>query len=441
MAVEILESCLVKPSEATPEHGVWLSNLDLLVARSLTPTVYIYRPRSDPAFFSPPVLKAALSKALVPFYPLAGRLAQDDAGRPEIRCSGEGVLFVTARADATLDDLGDFAPSDELRRTLVPTAGATGTFLAMFQVTFFKCGGVCLGVAIHHTAADGLAALDFVNAWATIARGDVGVPAAGPCLDRTLLRARSPPSVRFDHAEYSRRASGPNPTVAFHSAILPLSKIQVDALKGEGKGLSTFKAVVAHVWRCACAARGLAPTEDSRLYMTADARSRVHPRLPRGYFGNAIFRASAVAKVGDVASGTLEAVAEMVTAATARLDDEHVRSLVDYLELQAEDAAGLRKGEWVMPETDLWVISWQGLPIYDADFGWGRPVFMGRACLQFSGLVYLVPGPDGDGRLDVVVAMEPRSLAMFREVLYQELKCRDPWEHASCTTPAEATRN
>lgn len=425
-SVEILESCLVKPSEETPKHGLWLSNLDLLVARSLTPTVYIYRPRSDPAFFSPAVLKAALSKALVPFYPLAGRLAQDDAGRPEIQCSGEGVLFVTARAEATLDDLGDFAPSDELRQMLVPSgAGPHAGILAVFQVTLFKCGGACLGVGIHHTAADGLAALDFVNSWATIARADdVGVPAPSPCLDRTLLRARSPPSVRFDHAEYSRRAGGSSKPIAFDSAILPLSKIQVDALKGDGGGkrLSTFKAVVAHVWRCACTARELAPTEDSRLYMTADARSRVDPRLPRSYFGNAIFRASAAAKVGDVASGPLDAVAEKVTGATARLNDEYVRSLVDYLELQAVDAAGLRKGEWVMPETDLWVISWQGLPIYGADFGWGQPVFMGRACLQFSGLVYLVPGPDGDGRLDVVVAMEPRSLGRFREVFYQELK-------------------
>ncbi|CAM0913414.1 unnamed protein product [Alopecurus aequalis] len=430
MAVEILESCLVKPSEATPNHGQWLSNLDLLVAMSLTPTVYVYRPSSDPAFFSPAVLKAALSKALVPFYPLAGRLAQDDAGRPEIECNGEGVLFVTARADGTLDDLGDLAPSDELRRTLVPSAEASGGALAVFQLTRFACGGACLGVAIHHTTADGLAALDFVNSWAAIARGDESA-AARPCLDRTLLRARDPPSARFDHAEYARTAaagagSSKLPRVAFGSAILPLSRIQVDVLKGEAeKRLSTFKAVVAHVWRCACAARGVAAADDTRLYMTADARSRVDPPLPRGYFGNAIFRASAAAKAGDVASGPLSAVSEKVTGATARLDDEYVRSLVDYLEVKlqgAGDAAGLRKGEWVMPETDLWVISWQGLPIYDANFGWGRPVFMGRACLQFSGLVYLVPGPDGDGRLDVVVAMEPHSLARFRDVFYHGLE-------------------
>ncbi|XP_062220574.1 putrescine hydroxycinnamoyltransferase 1-like [Phragmites australis] len=427
MAVEILESCMVTPGEATPKHELWLSNLDLLVARGHTPTVYFYRPSPGSAFISPDVLKAALSKALVPFYPLAGRLAQDGAGRPEIRCTGDGALFVTARADATLDDLGGFGPSDELRRMLVPSAdgGDRAGILAMFQVTFFKCGGVCVGAAIHHTAADGLAALDFVNTWAAIARG-VCEAAPRPWLDRTLLRARSPPIALFDHSEYSRRGGGSKQEkVPFESAILAMSKNQIDALKGDGGGgkkLSTFKAVVACVWRCACKARGLAGTEDTRLYMTADARSRVRPPLPDGYLGNAIFRASTVAKVGDIVSEPLDAAANRVSGATAGLNDEYIRSLVDHLDQVVSDAAGLRKGEWVMPETDLWVISWQGLPIYDADFGWGRPAFMGRACLQFSGLVYLVPGPDGDGRLDVVVAMEPKSLAKFKELFYEELK-------------------
>jgi shikimate O-hydroxycinnamoyltransferase len=36
--------------------------------------------------------------------------------------------------------------------------------------------------------------------------------------------------------------------------------------------------------------------------------------------------------------------------------------------------------------------------------------------------VYLVPGPDGDGRLDVVMAMEPKSLDRFKELFYELIK-------------------
>jgi shikimate O-hydroxycinnamoyltransferase len=130
---------MVPPSEATPKHRLWLSIFDLVQGRTHTPLVYFYRPCSgSSAAFSPDILKAALSKALVPFYPLAGRLGSDSTGRPDIHCTGDGVLFVTARADATLDKLDNASPSDELRQLLVPSAEAgdyTGGALLMFQVT------------------------------------------------------------------------------------------------------------------------------------------------------------------------------------------------------------------------------------------------------------------------------------------------------------------
>lgn len=291
MAVEIVKSSMVTAGEATPEHRIWLSNLDLLVARSHTPTVYVYRrtgPDSDAAFFSPDVLKAALSKVLVPFYPLAGRLAQDSAGRPEISCTGEGVLFVTARSGATIDDLGDLAPSDELRRMLVPAADvAAASILAMFQVTFFRCGGVCLGAAIHHTAADGLAALDFVNTWAAIARdvaGDGEAAAAAvqrPWLDRTLLRALLPPCASTTP---STRRRGGGSKLPFDSAILPMSKNQLNALKGAApapaRGCPLYGGGRARVAvRVQGARLAVAGTEAAtRLYMTADARTCLPPR-------------------------------------------------------------------------------------------------------------------------------------------------------------------
>jgi shikimate O-hydroxycinnamoyltransferase len=444
MAVEVVESCMVKPGEATPKHRLWLSNLDHLVPRSHMTMVFFYRSSPGPASSSPHVLKAALSKALVPFYPLAGRLAADGAGRPEISCTGDGARFVIARSDARLDDMGDLAPSDELRRALVPPAEGGGgdhasVVLAMFQVTFFNCGAVCLGTAIYRAAADGRAFGNFLRAWAAMARGVAEAEAAvpRPWLDRTLLRARSPPSVRFDHAvavtSRSRRdgAGRSNPKVLpLDTAILPVSRDQVDALKASagttaaGKKVSTFNAVVAHVWVCACKSSSggaAAGTEDdTRVYMTADARSRVRPPLPDGYVGNAVVRALAVAKMGDIVSGSLAAAVARVSDATFRLSDEFVRSLVDYLE---QATSGKAAAEWpVIPETDLGIVSWLGLTFSELDFGWGRPAFVGPATIRLGGRVYLVPSPDDGGGVDVVVAMEPVRLARFKVLFYEGLK-------------------
>ncbi|VAI93657.1 unnamed protein product [Triticum turgidum subsp. durum] len=140
--VEVVESTLVAPSEETPRRAVWLSNLDLAVPKTHTPLVYYYpapAPDSDSAsFFSPERLRAALARALVLFYPLAGRLDRDDGGRLQIDCNGEGALFVVARApDVAGDDLfgSSYEPSPEIRRMFVPFApsGEPPCLMSMFQ--------------------------------------------------------------------------------------------------------------------------------------------------------------------------------------------------------------------------------------------------------------------------------------------------------------------
>jgi hypothetical protein len=101
---------------------IWMSNVDQVVPRTYTPTVYFYRPNGSPDFFSMDILKEALSKVLVPFYPMAGRLKRSPDGRIEINCNGEGVVLVEAVTDSAIDDFVDVLPTEELNR-LIPKVG------------------------------------------------------------------------------------------------------------------------------------------------------------------------------------------------------------------------------------------------------------------------------------------------------------------------------
>ncbi|PON92372.1 Transferase [Trema orientale] len=128
MMIEVRETTIVKPAEETPERALWISNLDMLMARSHLPSVYFYRPATAARaadFFDPTILRGALGKALVPFYPMAGRLRCCDDGRVEINCNAGGVLFVEAETDSVIDNFGDFAPTPELR-SLIPTVDYSG---------------------------------------------------------------------------------------------------------------------------------------------------------------------------------------------------------------------------------------------------------------------------------------------------------------------------
>ncbi|XP_039131284.1 putrescine hydroxycinnamoyltransferase 1-like [Dioscorea cayenensis subsp. rotundata] len=430
--LEVTDSCMVVPNEETPKHRIWLSNLDVLEPRDHEPTFYLYKPNGDPNFFSVDTLKKALSKVLVTFYPLAGRLVLDGDGRPEVDCNAEGVLFSIARAACTVDGFGDFRPSPVLRQLLVPsvTSPERSSILMLLQLTYFECGGVCLGCAMHHSVTDGVSALHFIKAWSEIARCGSSITSVPPFLDRTVLRARSPPTVLFDHIEYTcdqlycKHVSLDEIGQTCETAILTISKDQLNMLKhglNGDRNLSTFKAVGVHLWRTACKARELDDEQDTRLYLVADARARLKPVLPMGYLGNAILITSSHLRVGDLVSKPFEYGVAEIEETVNSLDDEHIRSLVDLLEIRMSDKEKVL-GSRAIKDVDFLLVSWLALPIYEVDFGWGKPWFMRRACMSYVGQAYVMRGGvENSGGVSVSVAFEREKMVRFKEIFYKDL--------------------
>lgn len=141
--VQVMESSLVAPREATPTTELWLSPFDLALAnRGHTPLVYLYRSGAASSF-DVARIKEGMAKALVAFYPLAGRLGtNDDDGRAQISCNGEGALFVVARSCLKSEDLDFSKPSPELRRMFVPRIEPPSLILAtqvrtLYALKFF----------------------------------------------------------------------------------------------------------------------------------------------------------------------------------------------------------------------------------------------------------------------------------------------------------------
>ncbi|CAN6179031.1 unnamed protein product [Urochloa humidicola] len=425
--VEVLTSEMVAPAEETPAGAIWLSNLDLAARRGYTPTVYFFRSNGEPGFFAADAVKASLSRALIPFYPLAGRLGADaTTGRIQIDCTAEGAVFVTARSvHLTLDDLmREFVPCQEMRDLLVPPTpppNPPACPLLFVQVTRLRCGGVVLGQSMHHSVCDARGAAHFFETWASIARGD-GDVLVPPCFDYALLAARPAPAraVLYDHPEYKPEPEPPVDAAAagsdYASAIINMTKAQVAALKARCPGASTFRAVAALVWRCACRARSLPHDAETRLYSMIDMRARLAPPLPPGYFGNAVVRTSVSATAGEVVSNPVGHAARRALAVTSQGDD-YARSLVDYLE--AVDAMDLPRSG--ISRAHLRAISWVGMSLYKADFGWGAPAFMGPALMYYSGFVYVMNAAGKDGDLALVLSLEPESMPEFRKVFAEEL--------------------
>lgn len=173
-----------------------------------------------------------------------------------------------------------------------------------------------------------------------------------------------------------------------------------------------------HVWRSVCKARGLADDQESKLYIATDGRFRLVPPLPPGYFGNVIFTATPIAAAGDLISKPLWYGASRIHDALARMDNDYLRSALDHLELQP-DLKALVRGAHTFKCPNLGITSWARLPIHDADFGWGRPIFMGPGGIAYEGLSFVLPSPSNDGSLSIAISLQAEHMKLFSKLLYE----------------------
>ncbi|XP_020702912.2 shikimate O-hydroxycinnamoyltransferase-like [Dendrobium catenatum] len=422
--VKVVNSCLVPPALPTPRSPIWLSNLDLFAAPTHVRVVCFFRnTSSDPSFPSPAAsIKASLARVLVSYYPFAGRFAKLTHGRLEISCTGKGALFFEAVSNLTLDEFGVYKPSLDNCRLLVPTDGFNALErsgdsipILMVQLTTFKCGGLCLGTALHHQASDGIAATRFMCDWADTTR-DPTRPIPTPYIDRTSLRARSPPTVQFHHPEFDLRER-PEKQEPVSFTFLNVTAAQLVAVKAAcGDKYTSFESMAAHIWRCTCLARGpVRLDEEIRLVTTADLRRRLSHTIPSDFVGNAITVTVAIAPAAEVASGLRAA---RIRDAIEKLDEEYLRSVVDYLELQ-EDKRRLARSAGNFAATDISVGSWHRLPLNEVDFGWGPPEFMGPATFIYPRQFLILSSPDGG--VKVCCSLETEKMDSFVKLFHELL--------------------
>lgn len=108
LKVTLQDSTLIFPFEETEEKSMFLSNIDKVLTFNVQ-TVHFFP--SNPNF--PPEvvtqrLKTALSKVLVSYDYLAGRLKfNPQSQRVEIDCNSAGAGFVVASSEYSLDEIGD----------------------------------------------------------------------------------------------------------------------------------------------------------------------------------------------------------------------------------------------------------------------------------------------------------------------------------------------
>ncbi|PWA55549.1 Chloramphenicol acetyltransferase-like domain-containing protein [Artemisia annua] len=187
MNIEIHSRKLIKPLVSTPlnRRCYKISIIDEFAPNMNLPLVLFFPPNSKYNLMFVKKLEESLEKALTFLYPLAGRYMEH---LRTVDCNDQGIDFIQAQADITVQEILDPKIDPMLINNFVPSKSRvlnhTDAILAT-QITMLKCGGLALGVSISHRIGDASTVINFLNQWATLSQRDTNVETGG--IDFTLF--------------------------------------------------------------------------------------------------------------------------------------------------------------------------------------------------------------------------------------------------------------
>ncbi|OWM76174.1 BAHD acyltransferase At5g47980-like [Punica granatum] len=407
--IEVASRETIKPSSPTPEEVNGTVKLSL--SDQLCPVLYVtallFYPgegegddnvRAQLVADKSWRLKSSLSNVLTRYFPLAGRIRDNFW----IDCNDEGAAYIEAEVNCALGDvLGK--PDPAVLKRLFPvnmesTEAASGLLLLM-QANFFKCGGLAIGIAISHKLCDASTMSSFIKAWTGMARGSVEVLAP----DFAISSLIPPLKHLVDNLPVAELPKGLCVTrrYVFDSSRIAALKARATRCNEDAPEPSRVEAVSALIWKCAgnASRRNLgAPSRRTVLSQAVNLRKRLMSPLPEHSIGNFL---------GSVHTPNDDPEAELhslVNNLRAYMKD-YLETYPIRLEQGQENAmkaifeAAGKFGSLMNDESiDFYnCSSWCNLQFYEADFGWGNPIWMSLDSTEFKNSVVLLDARDGEG--------------------------------------------
>ncbi|KAL0463078.1 UNVERIFIED_CONTAM: Benzyl alcohol O-benzoyltransferase [Sesamum latifolium] len=370
---------LIPPAKPTPHELKPLSDIDDQEGlRFQIPVIQFYRRNpamdgKDPVM----VIRDAVARALVFYYPFAGRLREAAGRKLVVECTGEGVQFIEADADVTLQQFGDalqppFPCLEELLYDVPGSGGVVNCPLLLIQITRLRCGGFIFALRLNHTMSDAAGLVEFMSAVGELARG-AEMPSVPPVWQRDLLNARDPPHL----------ASA----------------------------------------RCRTIAISPDPNEEVRILCIVNSRKRFNPPLPAGYYGNAFAFPIAISTAEKLSKNPLAYALELVRKTKADVTEEYMKSVADLMVIRGRPHFTVVRTYLVSDVTHA--------GFGDVDFGWGKAAYGGPA----KGGVGAIPGVasfyipfknnKGENGIVVPICLAANAMEVFVKELEMMLKRDD----------------
>ncbi|XBI14876.1 hypothetical protein VPH35_057393 [Triticum aestivum] len=333
------------------------------------------------------VVRAALAEALVHYYPLAGHLREAPGGRLVVECIGDGMVFVEAEADVSLDELGEPPLAacpfvEELLCDVGDLRVVLGVPLFFMQVTQLRCGGFVIGLHICQNIADGYSSTQFLKCIVDLActRGDAS-QIVSPVWNRDLLTTHIPSHINPAYEEFLQRLGTTADDIMLSTPLEEMvgrfflfgpgdmASLRRHAPAHLTPPVTSFELLTTVMWRCRTVALGYKLHQRVRLMfsLNASGRWKRHALVPRGFYGNALFYPAVHTTAEELCFNPLGYALGLIREAKCDMTDDNMESMVDF-------TASMR-GQPPLTMDRMYEasdIKWVG---QDAlDFGWAKRV-------------------------------------------------------------------
>lgn len=421
--MELVSRETIKPSIATPPHlKIYpLCFIDNIVFRNYIPILLFYSANHHSKSHHESkisTLKKSLSQVLSRYYPFAGMLRD----QLSIECNDQGVSFLVTSFACNLSSIlhnpnhASFHPlfPDQLQWKPMET---TSTIVAI-QINCFACGGIVISVCMCHKVADAATLCNFINDWAMFSRQNQDQQEEQE--EKLLSSLPFPvPGASFLPQEnlpvFPETAFVKNDTVCrrfvFEGAKIDSLKAMVSSRDVHNP--TRVEVVSALIYNRAVSSLGL--TFKTTPFRTAvNLRSRTVPPLPEKSLGNLVWFLF-VSNLGEETE-LQELVVKMKQGLREFRDtfgkkfggkNKDSRFITECL----EQATRVPEGGGCV-ESLVCCASWCRFPMYEADFGWGKPVWFSTSECPVKNSVVLMDTRDGEG-IEALVNMEEHDMAKF----------------------------
>ncbi|KAG2698714.1 hypothetical protein I3760_07G162400 [Carya illinoinensis] len=365
-----------------------LTDMDLAMKLHYIQGVYFFT-RESVEGLTTDKLKEPMFQCLDLYTTVSGRIRRSETGRPFIKCNDSGVRIVEAECDTTIEELLDMKKDRSFQSFLVynQVLGPDLAYspLVIMQFTWFKCGGMSLGLSWAHVLGDAFSATSFVNMWAKILSGQMRPKCLQPV---NLGKSKSPTSV-LENLVSTERV---NP-LGDHWLIANNSKMETNYFQITAKQLehmlanvgavdqateiSHFEVLSAIIWKCLSEIR-----EDWGRRIIAVCTSSSHNR-ENEYPTNGMVLSTVEADF-PVAKADISAVIELI--AEKRVDGMGMTEEI----VEKENG----EADYIAYGANLTFVNLEEAEIYGLELKGQKPVFVNYAIngVGDEGVVLVLPG-------------------------------------------------